>query len=116
MSSVDHLPCETKMLLVEDHLNLLSEQNLVHCLDTGNVYHHIITIDHPAREMKETLFTRHNQTVLALLDNTKKESLQAIHTSFLQHSNRQHDRQQTIKQSHRPLQALELLQKDTEAD
>ena len=83
MSSIDHLHSETKMLLVEDHLNLLSAQYLVHCLDTENGCHHITTMDHPPREMKETLFTRHNQTVLPLLAYTKKESLQAIHTSFV---------------------------------
>ena len=70
------------MLLVEDHLNLLSVQYLVHCLDTENVCHHITKLDHPPREMKETLFTRHNQTVLPLLANTKRASLQAVHTSF----------------------------------
>ena len=37
-------------------------------------------MDHPPREMKDALFTRHNQTVLSLLANTKKETLQAIHT------------------------------------
>ena len=66
------------MLLVEDHLNLLSAQYLIHCLDTENVCHHITTI-----EMKETLFTRHNQTVVPLLANTEKASLQAVHTSFV---------------------------------
>ena len=40
-------------------------------------------MDHPPREMKETLFTRHNQTVVPLLVNTKKASLQAVHTSFV---------------------------------
>ena len=40
MSSIDHLHSETEMLLVKDHLNLLSVQYLVHCLDTDNVYHH----------------------------------------------------------------------------
>ena len=83
MSSIDHLHSETKMLLVEDHLDLLSAQYLVHYLDTDNVCHHITMMDHPPREMKETLFTRHNQTVLPLLANTKKESLQVIHTSFV---------------------------------
>ena len=83
MSSIDHLHSETKMLLVEDHLSLLSAQYLVHCLDTENVCHHITTLDHPLREMKETLFTRHNQNVLPLLANTKKASLQAVHTSFV---------------------------------
>ena len=36
MSSIDHIHSETKMLQVEDHLNLLSAQYLVQCLDTGN--------------------------------------------------------------------------------
>ena len=83
MSSIDHRHSETKMLLVEDHLSLLSAQYLVHCLDTENVCHHISTLDYPPREMKETLFTRHNQAVLPLLANTKKTSLQAVHTSFV---------------------------------
>ena len=83
MSSIDHLYSETKMLPVEDHLNLLSAQYLVHCLGTENVCHHITTLDHPPREMNETLFTRHNQTVLPFLANTKKASFQAVHTSFV---------------------------------
>ena len=83
MPSIDHLPSETKMLLFNDHLNLLSAQYLVHCLDTENVCHHITTMDHPPKEMKETLFTRHNQTVVPLLADTKKLSLQAVHTSFV---------------------------------
>ena len=40
-------------------------------------------MDHEPREMKETLFSRHNQTVVPLLANTKKVSLQALHTSFV---------------------------------
>ena len=83
MSIIDHLHSETKMLLVEDHLNLLYVQYLVHCLDTENVCHHITTLYHPPREMKDPFFTRHNQTVLLLLANTKKASFQAVHTSFV---------------------------------
>ena len=83
MSSIDHLHSETKMLLVENHLSLLSAQYLVYCLDTEIVCHHITTLDHPPREMKESLFTTHKQTVLPLLANTKKASLQAVHTSFV---------------------------------
>ena len=83
MSSIDHLHSETKMLLAKDHLNFLSAQYLVYCLDTENVCHHITTMDHPQREMKKTLFTGHNQTVVLLLANTKKASLQAVHTSFV---------------------------------
>ena len=71
------------MLLVKDHLNLFSAQDQVQCLDTENVCHHITTMDHPPREMKETLFTRHNQTVVPLQANTKKASLRAVHTSFI---------------------------------
>ena len=40
MSSIYHLHSATKMLRVEDHLNLLSAQYLIHCLDTENVCHH----------------------------------------------------------------------------
>ena len=71
------------MRLVDDHLNLLSAQYLVHGLNTEIVCHHITTIVHPPREMKEPLFTRHNQTVVPLLANTKKALLQAVHTSFV---------------------------------
>ena len=70
MSSIYHLHSETKMPHVEDHLNLLSAQYLVQCLDTENVCHHITKMDVPPREMKETIFTRHYQTV-------------ALHTSFV---------------------------------
>ena len=122
------------MLLVKDHLNLLSAQYLVHCLDTENVCHHITTMDH---EMKDTLFTRHNQTVVPLLANTKKASLQTIHSSFVNTAidnmtdNRVLNnwpppindeetylttRQRANLLQLRPLQALELLQKETEAD
>ena len=99
MSGIDHLYSETKMLPVEGHLNLLSVQYLVHCLDTENVCHHITTLDHPPREMKETLFPRHNQTVLPLLANTKKASLQAVHTSFV---NTAIDNLNMIVLNHRP--------------
>ena len=51
MSSIDHLHSETKMLQVEDHLNLLSAQYLVQCLDTENVCHHITKMDLPPREI-----------------------------------------------------------------
>ena len=83
MSSIDHLHSETEMLQVEDHLNLLSVQYLVQCLDTENVCHHITKMDLPPREMKETILTRHNQTVLPLLANNRKGILQVLHTSFV---------------------------------
>ena len=83
MSSIDHIHSETKMLQVEDHLNLLSAQYLVQCLDTENVCHHITKMNLPPREMKETIFTSHYQTVLPLLANNRKDTLQVLHTSFV---------------------------------
>ena len=59
---IDHLHSEIKILQVEDHLNLLSAQYLVECLDTENVCHHITKMDLPPRETK---------------------ALQALHTSFV---------------------------------
>ena len=80
MSSIDHLHSGTKMLQVEGHLNLLSAQYLIQCLDTQNVCHHIAKMDLLPREMKEKIFTRHFQTVLPLLPNNRKD---ALHTSFV---------------------------------
>ena len=83
MSSIGHIHSETKMLQVEDHMNLLSVQYLVQCLDTENVCHHITKMDLQRREMKETIFSRHYQTVLPLLTNNRKDTLQALHASFV---------------------------------
>ena len=83
MPRFDHQHSETEMLQVEDHRNLLTAQFQVHCLDTENVCHHITKMDHPLREMKETIFTRHNQTILPLLATNTKHTLQEIHTSFV---------------------------------
>ena len=80
ISSIEN---ETMMLHVEAHLKLISAQFLVQCFDTENVCHHITKIDLPPREMKETIFTRHYQTVLLLLANNRKDTLQALHTSFV---------------------------------
>ena len=66
-----------------DHLNLLSAQYQVQCLDTENVCHHITKMDLPPREMKETIFTRHYETVLPLIENNRKDTLRALHTSFV---------------------------------
>ena len=82
MLSIDHIHSETKMLQVEDHMNLLSAQYMVQCLDTENVCHHITKMYLPPREMKETIFTRHYQTVLPLPANNRKDTLQALHTLF----------------------------------
>ena len=82
MLSIDHRHSETKMPHVDDHPNLLSAQYLVQCLDTDNICHHITKMELPPMEMKETIFTRHYQTVLPLLANNRKDTLQTLHTSF----------------------------------
>ena len=79
--SVDHLHVEPKMLKVLEHSELLSAQYLARCLEPGNVCHSITTRETPKRRMKQTLFTRHCNTVepIMLADN-RKATLQAIHT------------------------------------
>ena len=81
MSSVDHLHAETKMLKVKEYSRLLYAQYLARCLEPGNVCHSITTRETPKRRMKATLFTRHRNTVEAMmLADNRKATLQAIHT------------------------------------
>ena len=63
MSSIDHLHTEAEMLKVREHSELLSAQCLARCLEPGNVCHPITTRTIPERQMKETLYTRHRNTV-----------------------------------------------------
>ena len=63
MSSIDHLHTEAEMLKIKEHLELLSAQYLARCLKPGNVCHPITTRATPERQMKETLYTRHRNTV-----------------------------------------------------
>ena len=81
MSSVDHLHVEAKMLKVREHSELLSAQYLARCLEPGNVCHSITTRETPKRRIKETLFTRHRNTVEPMmLANNRKATLQAINS------------------------------------
>ena len=81
MSSVDHLHVEAKMLKVREHSELRSTQYLARCLKPGNVCHSITTRETPKRRMKETLSTRHPNTVEPMmLANNRKATLQAIHS------------------------------------
>ena len=63
MSSIDHLHTEAEMLKVKEHSELLSAQYLARCLEPGNVCHPITTRAISERQMKETLYTRHQNTV-----------------------------------------------------
>ena len=91
MSSIDHIHSETKMLQVEDHLNLLSAQYLVQCLDTENVCHHITKMDLPPREMKED--NLHQTLSNRVTTASKQQERHTPGTSHLicQYSNRQHE-------------------------
>ena len=81
MSSVDHLHVEAKMLKVRGHSELLSAPYLARCLEPGNVCHSITKRETHKRRMKETLFTRHRNTVEPMmLANNRKASLLAIHS------------------------------------
>ena len=81
MSSVDHLHVEAKMLKVREHSELLSAQCLARCLEPGYVCHSITTRETPNGRMKETLFTRHCNTVVPmLLADNRKPTLQEIYT------------------------------------
>ena len=63
MSSIDHLHTEAEMLKVMEHSELLSAQYLARCLEPGNVCRPITTRATPEGQMKETLYTRHRNTV-----------------------------------------------------
>ena len=81
MSSVDHLHVEAKMLKLGGHSELLSAPYLARCLEPGNVCHSITTRETPKRRMKETLFTRHRNTVEPMmLASNRKATLQPIHS------------------------------------
>ena len=81
MSSVDHLHVKAKMLKVREHSELLSAQYLARCLEQGNVCNSITTRETPKIRMKETLFTRHRNTVEpSMVADNRTATLQAIHT------------------------------------
>ena len=82
MSSVDHLHVEAEILTVREHSELLSAQYLARSLEPENVCHSITARETPKRRMmKETLFTRHRNTVEPMmLADHRKATLQVIHT------------------------------------
>ena len=86
MSSIDHLHCETEMLPGEEHLNLLSAQYLIQCLEPDSACNNITRMDTSPSMKKQTLYTKHHRTIRPLLSDTKQKSLQAAHTEFVQNS------------------------------
>ena len=76
MSSVDHLHTEAEMLKVKEHSDLLSAQYWARCLEPGNICHPNTTRATPERQMKETLYTRHRNTVEPMMvKNDRKAAL-----------------------------------------
>ena len=59
---------------------MLSVQYLVNCLEEDHVCHGITTQEPRPRPMKETLHSRHHTIVLPRLGESRKESLQKLHT------------------------------------
>ena len=78
MASIDHLNQESLTPRVNDHLDMLSAQYLVNCLEEDHVSHGI-TIQEP-RPMKETLHSSHHSTLLPTLGSSIMESHQNLHT------------------------------------
>ena len=93
MSSIDHLHTEAEMLKVREHSELLSAQYLARCLEPGNVCHPITTRTIPERQMKQTLYTRHRNTVEPMMvENDRKATLQALHTAAVVKAVQCHER------------------------
>ena len=93
MSSIDHLHTEAEMLKVKEHSELRSAQYLARCLEPGNVCHPITTRATSERQMKETLYTRHRNTVEKMMvNNNRKATLQALHTAAVVKAIQCHER------------------------
>ena len=73
MSNLDYLRCETEMLRVEEHLNLLSAQYLIQCLERDSACNNITRMDAPPRMKKQTLYTKHHRTIRSLLSRHQTE-------------------------------------------
>ena len=79
MSIIDHLHVEAEMLKVREHSERLAARYLARCLEPDNFGHFITIRDTHKRRMKETLFTRHRNTVEPMmLEDARKATLQAF--------------------------------------
>ena len=69
------------MLKVQEHSELLSAQNWARCLEPGNVCHPITTRTTHERQMKETLYTRHQNTIKPIMvEKNRKAKPKTLHT------------------------------------
>ena len=81
------------MLKVRGHSELLSAQYLARCLEPENVCHSITTRATPKRQMKETIYTRHRNTVEPMMvEKDRKAIHQALHTDAVNKVVKSHER------------------------
>ena len=83
MSSIYHIHTEAEMLKVREHSELLSAEYLARCLEPGNVCHPITKRATPERQRKETLYTRHRDTVEPMMENMIGK-LHSKHSTLMQ--------------------------------
>ena len=96
------------MLKVREHLELLSVQYLARCLEPGNVCHPITTRAAPERRMKETLYTKHRNTVEPMMvKNDRKATLQALHTDAVDKAVRSQERNVVLDGGPPPISSSE---------
>ena len=81
------------MLKVKQHSEILSAQYLARCPKPENVCHSITTRGTLKRQMKETLYTRHRNTVEQMMvAKDRKSTLQALHTDAVNKAVKSHER------------------------
>ena len=93
------------MLKVREHSELLSAQYLARCLEPENVCHPITTRATPKRRMKETLYTRHRNTVEPMM--VEKNRKAALHTDAVDKAVKSHERNVMLDGRPPPISNLE---------
>ena len=80
ISIIDHLHTKAEMLKVRENSDLLSAQYLDRRLEPENVCHSITTRATLKKQMKETLYTSHRNTVEPRMVEKRIATLQVLHT------------------------------------
>ena len=81
------------MLKVREHSELLSAQYFARCLEPGNICHPIRPRATPERQMKETLYTIHQDIVEPMIvKHDRKATFQALHTDVVDKDVKRHER------------------------
>ena len=103
MSSIDHLHTEAEMLKVKEHSELLSAQYLARCLEPENVSL-LHNKGYPKRQMKQTLYTRHRNTVESMMvEMDRKATVQALHIDAVNKAVESHERNVVLDRCPPPL-------------